>query len=97
MRKEIEALKNLIDAMDAEEKARHHMEREREWFYRSHMGTVITGPVTLPEALSKAIEDQAQAFSDLAAARGMAKYLIREAEAAGPRDEDNGPAARLPT
>ena len=97
MRKEIEAMKNLIAAMDAEEKTRHRVEREGEWFYRSQMGTIITGPVTLPEALTKAIEDHVQASSDLAAARGIAKYLIREAEQSEPRDDENGPAARLPT
>lgn len=104
MRKEIEALKNLIAAMDAEEKARHDLERERQNFFsRQITNVVIDGPITLTPEFNAASEAWAKAFSDLAGARGIAKYLIRgyEAEARAtalhPRDEDNGPAARLPT
>lgn len=102
MRKEIEALKNLIAAQDAEEKARHDLERERQHFFSRHI-IDTNGPITLTPEFNAASEAWAKAFSDLAGARGIAKYLIRgyEAEARAtalhPREDENGPAARLPT
>lgn len=123
MRKEIEALKNLIAAMDAEEKARHHVESESQRAHREPVRLDERGAAVLSASHSKAIEDWAKAFSDLCAARGVAKYWIEREEREAvqpapaakkcfdcdglpgschmncgpgvPRDDDNGPAARL--
>ena len=80
MRKEIEALKALIEAQDAEEKARRHVEREREWFISTHIVST-SGHIELPASLSSAIEAYAKALNDLAGAQGIAKMLIRDYEA----------------
>ena len=102
MRKEIEALKNLIVAQDAEEAARSDMETKSRRF---HATSIFGGgdPVKLPDDLQTATRKWAKAVSDLAHARGVARCLILDAYAEAratalhPRDEDNGPAARLPT
>ena len=130
MRKEIEALKNLIAAMDAEEKARHHKEDESQRAHRAPIVLDERGKAVLSASHSQSIADWAKAFNELAAARGTAKYLIEKEEReeadeiaalsacivpvarkcfdcddgaddchmnCGPRDDENGPAARLTT
>lgn len=83
MSKEIDALRNLIAAMDAEEAARYRLEREREWYINSHLGRVLlNSPSELPTKLNEAIEAWSKAFNDLNGARGIAKHLIRNHDAA---------------
>ena len=102
MRKEIEALKNLIACQDAEEAARQDMETKSRRF---HATSIFGGgdPVKLPDDLQTATRKWAKAFADLADARGNARCLILDYEASAratslhPRDDENGPAARLPT
>ena len=96
MRKEIEALKNLIAAMDAEEKARHEKETASDRARWQPVTLDENGNAVLSPSHSRAIENWAKAFSHLCDVRGTAKYLISCAEAA-PREDENGPAARLPT
>lgn len=80
MFKEIDVLKNLIVAMDAEEAARHRLERERERYIQTH--TWSLNGADLPKYLADAIEAWSKAFNDLNGARGIAKHLIRNHEAA---------------
>jgi hypothetical protein len=84
MSKEIDALRNLIAAMDAEEKARDLLERERASFFRMLPSetTAADGSIVLPASFNAASEAWAKAFSELAGARGIAKHLIRNHDAA---------------
>ena len=104
MRKEIEALKSLIACQDAEEEARRKMEAASIRF-RSSPYRPLSSPDELPEDLKAATKAWAYAFAELATVRGLARCLILDAEAEMrritarelPRDDENGPAARLPT
>lgn len=82
MSKEIDALKNLIAAMDAEEKARHKMERESEASRTAQIVFDAAGNIQLLRSHADAIEAWAKAFNELNGARGIAKHLIRNHEAA---------------
>lgn len=78
MSKEIDALRNLIAAMDAEEKARRKMERLSEDQRTAPIQFDASGNVRLPADLSGSIEEWSKAFSDLNSVRGTAKYLIEK-------------------
>lgn len=83
MRKEIEALKAMLAAQDAEEAARRTMEDQSRRFHATAVVDLrSTGSIKLPVALQEATEKWAKAFADLCEARAVARHLIRDAEAA---------------